>query len=312
MSLRVIFMGTPEFAVPSLDILVENGVNVVAVVTATDKMGGRNKKKEIISAVKEYATSKGIPVLQPRNLKSEEFLEELRSYQADLQIVVAFRMLPVVVWDMPKLGTWNLHGSLLPKYRGAAPINWAIINGEKETGVTTFKLQHQIDTGKTLLQAKEPISEADTVGDVYARLMKLGAKTLYDTYLLIESGNYELIDQDNSLVCHAPKLNKENTQVNWTESAKSSYDLVRGLNPYPLAWAMIAGQRYQLGQVSITDKSSSNVDSGDLFFSDKNSLWVATADYYLSIETLKPSGKKMMDIKSFMNGVGRNLKNLNK
>ena len=202
-------MGTPEFAVPSLQILVENGFNVVAVITAPDKPKGRGQKLAT-SPVKDYAVSQNIPVLQPTNLKSPEFIEELRSYKANLQIVVAFRMLPEVVWDMPEIGTFNLHASLLPQYRGAAPINWAIINGEKETGVTTFFLKHEIDTGNIIFQEKEPIEEDDNVGDLYERLMAKGANLVLKTVKAIQQGDYPQLPQDESgEIKHAPKIFKE-------------------------------------------------------------------------------------------------------
>ena len=211
--LRIIYMGTPEFAVPSLQILVENGFNIVAVVTAPDKPKGRGQKLAT-SPVKDYAVSQDIPVLQPTNLKNPDFQAELKSYNANLQIVVAFRMLPVSVWDMPEIGTFNLHGSLLPQYRGAAPINWAIINGEKETGVTTFFLKHEIDTGNIIFQEKEPIEEDDTVGDLYVRLMERGAKLVLKTVQAIQAEDYPQDPQDESKeIKHAPKIFKETCEI---------------------------------------------------------------------------------------------------
>ena len=215
--LRIVFMGTPEFAVPSLDILVKSGYNVVAVVTAADNYGGRGGKQLIESAIKKYAVKNGIPVLQPEKLKAPFFLEQLKSFQADLQIVVAFRMLPEVVWNMPPLGTFNLHGSLLPKYRGAAPINHAIINGEKETGVTSFKLKHEIDTGDILLQRPILIEDDDTAGSLHNRMMMLGAEVVHDTVKLIESGNYNFIKQDNTLVSKAPKNFHETCKIDFNQ-----------------------------------------------------------------------------------------------
>jgi len=217
--MKIIFMGTPEFAVPSLDILVKNGYDVVAVITSTDKYGGRGGKKLIESAVKKYAVSQNIPVLQPKNLKSLEFIEELKSYEADLQLVVAFRMLPVVVWDMPKLGTYNLHGSLLPRYRGAAPINWAVINGDKYTGVTTFKLKHAIDTGDLMHQEKIAITEDDTAGSVHDKMMDLGANLILKTVKSIESGDYETFPQDESQVSKAPKIFHDTCEIDFSKTA---------------------------------------------------------------------------------------------
>ena len=210
-------MGTPDFAVPSLDILVQNGLNVVAVITSTDKYGGRGGKKLIESAIKKYAVSKEIPVLQPKNLKNPEFLEELASYKADLQLVVAFRMLPVVVWDMPKLGTYNLHGSLLPRYRGAAPINWAVINGDKYTGVTTFKLKHAIDTGDLMYQEKVQITEDDNAGSVHDKMMIVGANLVLKTVKSIISADYQTFPQDESQVSKAPKIFHETCEIDYNK-----------------------------------------------------------------------------------------------
>ena len=246
-SIRIIFMGTPDFAVESLKKLVENKYNVVAVVTMPDKAIGRHHDTLQASPVKEYAVSKGIPVLQPEKLKDEAFLEELRSYHADLQIVVAFRMLPEVVWDMPPMGTFNLHAALLPQYRGAAPINWAIINGETETGVTTFFLDHDIDTGRIIHRVSSPIADTDTVGDVYDRLMVLGADLVLKTVDDIASGNIQPVDQASVLggfpaesLRPAPKLFKDNTQIRWSQhTVKSAYDFIRGLSPYPAAWTTL-------------------------------------------------------------------------
>jgi len=244
--LRLVFMGTPEFAVESLKKLVENQYNVVAVVTMPDKPVGRHHDTLQASPVKQYAVEHGIPVLQPERLKDEAFLEELRSYHADLQIVVAFRMLPEAVWAMPPKGTFNLHAALLPQYRGAAPINWAVINGETETGVTTFFLDHDIDTGRIIHRVKAPIGERDTVGDVYDRLMYLGADLVLKTVDEIEAGNVQTVDQDeiinnsDAVLRPAPKLFKENTRICWAEhTVKSAYDFIRGLSPYPAAWTIL-------------------------------------------------------------------------
>ena len=257
-------MGTPEFAVESLQKLVENKYNVVAVVTMPDKPVGRHHDTLQASPVKQYAVGQGIPVLQPERLKDEAFLEELRSYRADLQVVVAFRMLPEVVWAMPPMGTFNLHAALLPQYRGAAPINWAVINGETETGVTPSFLDHDIDTGRIIHQVAAPIADTDTVGDVYGRLMNLGADLVLKTVDDIAAGTVETIDQGSVLggmsaeLRPAPKLSRENTQILWHEhTVKSAYDFIRGLSPYPGAWTTLRtadGKETQL-KVFFAEKS---------------------------------------------------------
>ncbi|MBK7665909.1 MAG: methionyl-tRNA formyltransferase [Sphingobacteriaceae bacterium] len=228
-------MGTPEFAVPCLDILIKNHYNVVGVVTVPDKPAGRGQQLHE-SAVKKFAVANGMKVLQPLKLKDPDFIAELKSLNADLQIVVAFRMLREEVWNRPKLGTYNLHGSLLPKYRGAAPINWAIINGETESGVTTFKLKHEIDTGSMLYQQKVSIAENTTAGDLHDDLMKVGASLILKTVKAIESGTVDLKVQDDSQAIHAPKIFKETCKINWSKSPKEIYNLIRGLSPYPAAF----------------------------------------------------------------------------
>ncbi|MFT6966652.1 MAG: methionyl-tRNA formyltransferase, partial [Marivirga sp.] len=226
--LNIIYMGTPDFAVPPLKKLVEEGYKISAVITAPDKPKGRGQKLAI-SAVKEYALSANLPILQPTNLKDPLFIETLKGYQAKLQIVVAFRMLPEVVWNMPEYGTFNLHGSLLPQYRGAAPIHWAVINGEKTTGLTTFFLKHEIDTGNILLQEKEAIRREDTTGSLYKRLMEKGAELVLKTVKAIEKDDFKLIEQDTSvLLRHAPKLFKENTEIDWSHTAEDIFNFVRG------------------------------------------------------------------------------------
>ncbi len=239
--MRIIFMGTPDFAVPSLDILVKSGHEVVAVVTSTDKLGGRGGKQILQSPIKKYAEANIIPVLQPPNLKSPAFIEELKSYNADLQVVVAFRMLPELVWSMPKLGTFNLHGSLLPKYRGAAPINWAVINGETETGVTTFFIKHEIDTGDLLFQEAIPIGENETAGEVHDRMMLVGADLVLKTVNAIQNDKYKLSKQDESKVCKAPKIYHETCEIDFNQPVKKVHDFIRGLSPYPGAWTLIGG-----------------------------------------------------------------------
>lgn len=295
-------MGTPEFAVPSLEILVESKFNVVAVITAPDKPQGRGQKL-IGSPVKDCAIKHGIPVLQPTNLKSPEFLEELKSYNANLQVVVAFRMLPEAVWAMPSIGTFNLHASLLPQYRGAAPINWAIINGEKETGVTTFFLKHEIDTGSIIFQEKEPIHDTDDVGTLYDRLMKRGSQLVLKTVKAIEAGNYPSTPQPPGVeIKHAPKIFKETCEINWNQPSKKIIDFVRGLSPYPAAWTTLNGKTYKIFKcVKSTDHSQqSTVDSG-LWTVDRG-LEIKTADGWISILEFQPEGKKRMLVEEFLRG----------
>lgn len=295
-------MGTPEFAVPSLETLVENRYNVVAVITAPDKPQGRGQKI-LYSPVKETALKHNIPVLQPTNLKSPDFLNELKSFQANLQIVVAFRMLPESVWALPSIGTFNLHASLLPQYRGAAPINWAIIKGEKETGATTFFLKHEIDTGSIIFQEKEPIHESDTVGTLYERLMKTGAQLVLKTVKAIETGNYPSIPQaENEIIKHAPKIFKETCEINWDQSSKQIRNFVRGLNPYPTAWCMLAGKSYKIHQVSVVEKYNKGTEPGTIDTDNKNYLYVKSGDGWISIDELQAEGKRKMNIQEFFRG----------
>lgn len=297
--IRIIYMGTPEFAVPSLEILINNGYNVVAVITAPDKPKGRGQQLST-SPVKDMAVSHDIPVLQPTNLKSSAFIDELQSYQANLQIVVAFRMLPEVVWNMPEIGTFNLHGSLLPQYRGAAPINWAIINGEKETGVTTFFLKHAIDTGNVIFQERETISQEDNVGTVYERLMQKGAQLVLKTVQAIEREEYPQLPQDESVfINHAPKIFKETCEINWDQPSSVVYNFIRGLSPYPAAWTMLHNKSCKIFKAKITDKKLS---PGELKTDNKTYLHIGTDDKALSIEDLQIQGKKRMDIGSFLRG----------
>ena len=300
--LRIIYMGTPEFAVPSLQILVENGYNVVAVITAPDRPKGRGQKL-MTTPVKDYAVDQGLPVLQPTNLKSPEFLEELKSYKANLQIVVAFRMLPVAVWDMPEIGTFNLHGSLLPQYRGAAPINWAIINGEKETGVTTFFLKHEIDTGNVIFQEREPIEEDDNVGDVYARLMEKGAHLVLRTVKAIEAGGYPQEPQnEENEIKHAPKIFKETCEIDWTKSSEEVYNFIRDLSPYPAAWTMLNGKKFKIFAAQKIDFAKVGEQPGDFETDNKSHLHIQTGGNAIAITQLQMEGKKRMDIKSFLIG----------
>jgi methionyl-tRNA formyltransferase len=300
--LRIIFMGTPEFAVPSLETLVEHKFNVVAVVTAPDKPQGRGRKPQI-SAVKESAQRHHIPVLQPHNLKDESFITELESYRASLQVVVAFRMLPEVVWSMPELGTFNLHASLLPQYRGAAPIHWAIINGEAETGITTFFLKHEIDTGSILFQEKEPIQVNDTVGVVYDRLKVKGAHLVLKTVRAIEEGKYKAIPQEMSgPLKPAPKIFKETCEINWEQTSQKIRNFVRGLSPYPTAWCTLRGKVYKIFQVSFFDKNETQNSPGTVNTDNKTYLCVKTLDGWVSIDCLQPEGKRKMKTEEFLRG----------
>jgi methionyl-tRNA formyltransferase len=300
-NLRIIFMGTPEFAVSSLEVLVAKNLNVVAVITAPDKPQGRGQKMSV-SPVKECALRHGIPILQPTNLKAPAFLEKLKSYNANLQIVVAFRMLPEVVWAMPQFGTFNLHASLLPQYRGAAPINWAIINGEKETGVTTFFLKHEIDTGSIIFQETEPITLEDNVGSLYDRLMKKGSELVLKTVRAIEAGSYPSLPQVETITPkHAPKIFKETCEINWNQTSEQVYNFVRGLSPYPTAWTKIYNTNYKIFKVKhggfMQHKKAGSFDTDH-----KNYLYFRTLDGLISVEELQAEGKKRMNIKDFFRG----------
>jgi methionyl-tRNA formyltransferase len=299
-------MGTPDFAVASLAKLIENGVNIVGIVTATDKMGGRGGKELLQSDVKKYALQHDIPILQPEKLKSEEFHAQLRDLKADLQVVVAFRMLPQVVWQMPRLGTINLHGSLLPKYRGAAPINWAIINGEKETGVTTFFLQHEIDTGDLIDQARIEIGEDETFEDVYNRLKVVGADLLLQTLQNIEKGTYSTQPQDLSQVCHAPKIFKETCEMNVAEKTTVElHNFVRGLSPHPAAWTKFDGNMVKIYRttVELTGYEVEPAEIGRIISNPKRDiLAIQTRDGRLHIEELQMEKRKRVTKRDFLNG----------
>ena len=302
-SIRIVYMGTPDFAVESLRALVEGNYNVVAVVTMPDKPAGRGHQLQS-SAVKQYALSVGLPVLQPERLKDEAFLQELRSYQADLQIVVAFRMLPEVVWNMPPLGTFNLHASLLPKYRGAAPINWAVINGELQTGVTTFKLKHEIDTGDILMQQAINILPEDNAGTIHDKLMYLGGELLLKTVRAIENG--ESTQQRQSILAegielrHAPKIFKEDMRINWNDTTNNIHNKIRGLSPHPAAWTEIKETTVKIFRTSKGVHNS--LSAGEIKTDNKNYLEIGTADGAISIEELQMAGKKKMNIKTFLMG----------
>ena len=299
--MKIIFMGTPEFAVPSLDILVKNGYQVVAVVTSTDSYGGRGGKQLIESAVKKYAVEHNIPILQPTNLKSQEFLKQLASFEADLQIVVAFRMLPEAVWNMPPMGTYNLHGSLLPKYRGAAPINRAIMQGESETGVTSFKLQHKIDTGDMMFQEKTPIYPDEDAGSVHDRLMYLGASVVLKTVQAIEKGEFNLLPQSDDIASEAPKIFHQDCLLDFSRTTQEVYNKIRGLSPYPGAWCKINGMEYKILQASMIYDSDEH-PPGAILCNQKNTLKIKCNDGYISVLKIKAEGKKAMSIAEYLNG----------
>lgn len=301
MALKIIFMGTPDFAVPCLKILVENDYDVVGVITATDKLGGRGKKQLIQSAVKKYAVEQGLNILQPKNLKAPEFVEEVRALKADLQVVVAFRMLPQVIWNMPPIGTINLHGSLLPKYRGAAPINWAVIKGEKETGVTTFLLKHEIDTGDVLFQKSLPIGENETTGEVYNRLMEMGAGVMLKTVKALESGDYKPFPQKDIEATKAPKIFHETCEIDFIQPTQKVHDFIRGLSPYPTAWTTLEDKKLKIFKTKkeIIDHAE---EPGKYFSDNKKYLKISTIDGYIHLDELQLAGKKRMDVKSFLNG----------
>jgi len=294
-------MGTPEFAVPSLEILIAAGYPVVGVVTATDKMGGRGGKTLLESAVKKCAVRHGIPVLQPPNLKADSFLEELRALKADLQIIVAFRMLPVVVWDMPPQGTFNLHGSLLPKYRGAAPINWAVINGEKETGCTTFFLQHKIDTGDMLLQARVPIGPNDTAGDVHDRMMLRGAELVLETVQLIGTGNYQTQPQDDQAATPAPKIHRDTCRIDFSQPAGKVHDFIRGLSPWPAAWTTLDGKQLKVIR-TLVDPTEHSGQPGEILTAGNTELRILCGEKSILVQELQLAGKRRMNVEDFLRG----------
>jgi methionyl-tRNA formyltransferase len=327
-SLRIVFMGTPEFAVASLEALVTAGCNIVGVITAPDKPGGRGMQLQQ-SAVKKYAVENNLHVLQPEKLKNPEFLAELKSLNADLQVVVAFRMLPEVVWNMPPMGSVNLHGSLLPQYRGAAPINWALINGERETGVTTFKLKQEIDTGDILLQEKFPIGENETAGEVHDKMKIIGAQVLAKTVKGLAEGSLrersqssivnsewsideplqENIDPSkispftihHSQLKHAPKIFTETCHIDFTKTADKVFNLIRGLSPYPTAFTFLQGKKLKVYKAEKVNKVPA-IAPGDFETDGKKFLQFACADGYVSILDLQLEGKKSMGVEDFLRG----------
>ncbi len=300
--MRIIFMGTPDFAVPSLKILLENSYDIVSVITATDKYGGRGNKKLIESAVKKFALENDLNILQPKNLKAPDFVEELRALKADLQVVVAFRMLPEIVWNMPPQGTINLHGSLLPKFRGAAPINWAVINGEVETGVTSFKLKHEIDTGDMIFQEKIPIGEDETVGEIHDKMMDLGAKVVLKTVQAIEKDDVVFHPQDASLVSKAPKIHTDTCRINFENDIDKVHNFIRGLSPYPTAWTTFNELKLKVFR-SQKEKAVHNIPLGNFVTDNKSYLKIAVQGGFIHILELQLQGKKRMAIKDFLNGI---------
>jgi methionyl-tRNA formyltransferase len=303
--LRIIFMGTPEFAVGILDTIIKNNYDVVGVITAADKPAGRGQKLKY-SAVKEYAMENNLNLLQPTNLKDESFLEELKSLQANLQIVVAFRMLPKVVWEMPSLGTFNLHASLLPNYRGAAPINWAIINGETKTGVTTFFIDDKIDTGAMILSTETAIETTESAGQLHDRLMHLGCETVVDTLKLIESGNTTTtIQNDSSDIKTAYKLNKENCKIDWSKSITEIYNLIRGLSPYPAAWCFFSdkGEEWNVKIYEAETISEAHSHAVGSLICTKKEMKIAVNEGYILIQSLQFPGKKKMTAAELLNGI---------
>lgn len=306
--MRIVFLGTPDFAVASLQAMVEAGFQVVGVVTAPDKPSGRGLQMHQ-TPVKQFAVQHDIPVLQPIRLKDPDFLSALRAWNADIQVVVAFRMLPEVVWAMPPLGTFNLHGSLLPDYRGAAPIHWAVIRGEKETGVTTFFLQHSIDTGDILLQAKTPIGPEETTGDVYARLMNIGAQLVVETLEGIQNKKIKPFPQpERAFLKEAPKLFKETAEINWNQSCQEIVNFVRGMNPHPAAWTTLEGKTYKIFKVKLSEPTEGSGNArhskeGLSYQTDQKSYWkIQASDGWIDLCEIQPEGKRKMSIDEFLRG----------
>lgn len=296
--LKIIFFGTPDFAVSSLKVIIESGFNVLAVVTAPDKPAGRGYELQQ-SAVKKYALTLDVMILQPVNLKADDFFATLKSIRADLQIVIAFRMLPEKIWNMPPLGTFNLHASYLPNYRGAAPINWAIINGEKETGVTTFFLKHEIDTGSIILQEKTTILPSDNAGTLHDKLMLQGAEMVVKSLNLIVQNNYELKEQPSGEFKHAPKIFTEHCQIDWHAEAEKIHNLVRGLSPFPTAFTNVGGKKLKIFETELIDEKSDQ--PGQLEIKDKM-LLIHCGDKKLSLISIQPEGKKRMPVTDYLNG----------
>ena len=306
--LRIVFMGTPDFAVGILDTIYKANYTIVGVITAPDKPAGRGQKIST-SAVKDYAVANNLPLLQPTNLKSEEFLAELKALEANLQVIVAFRMLPEVVWNMPKLGTFNLHASLLPQYRGAAPINWAIINGETKTGVTTFFIDEKIDTGAMILHKETAILKTETVGELHDRLMHLGCDAVIETLSLIENGTVTTTIQTNDeAVKTAYKLNRDNCKVDWSKPGEAIYNHIRGLNPYPAAWTHIKDNEneWQVKLFDVRFEEENHSEAVGKIIATKKEMKIATKDGFLHILSIQFPGKKKLTTKELLNGISFN------
>ena len=311
-NIRIVYMGTPDFAVAPLDRLISEGYQVVGVVTMPDKAIGRHHEVLQSSPVKQYAVSRGIPVLQPERLRDEAFLEELRALKAELQIVVAFRMLPEVVWAMPPMGTFNLHAALLPQYRGAAPINWAVINGDTETGVTTFFLDHDIDTGRIILQERIPILPEDNAGSIHDRMMEVGSDLVVRTVQEIISGTAKAVPQEQFItdapLRHAPKIFRETCQIHWEDhTTQSAHNLIRGLSPYPAAWTNLVNAQGQqtalkIYRSSLTEEPNTDTPVGTLDTDGKTYLHVALPNGWLALEEIQLAGKKRMSVTDFLRG----------
>ena len=296
--MNTIFWGTPDFAIPSMEKIFSSHHKIVAVVTTPDKEKGRGLKPSF-SPVKEFAVQNNIPVLQPVSFKDEQFIQNLKHINADVYVIVAFKILPEEIFTIPQFGSFNLHGSLLPKYRGAAPIQWAIINGEKETGVTTFKLAEKVDTGNIYLTKQIPISDSDNFGSLHDKLSVLGSEAVIETLNLIESGNYELMQQDNTLASPAPKITKELAELSWERTAKQMRDLIRGLSPYPGAVFTHKDITYKVFDTEVNN--SMTLSQGEFYFT-KDSLWIGCAEGTLKILEIQREGKKRMKIEEFLRG----------
>lgn len=299
--MRIVYLGTPEFAVPALEILLDNGYDIPAVITAPDKPGGR--QGTLSSAVKKAALARGVPVWQPEKLKNPDFLADLRALKADLQIVVAFRMLPEAVWNMPPMGTLNLHGSLLPKYRGAAPINWAIINGEAETGITTFLLKHEIDTGDILFQERIPIDENETAGELYEKMMHQGAALVLKTVKALEQGRATPQPQPEGQVTHAPKIFTETCRIDFSKPTDQVHNFIRGLSPHPGAWTHLDGKLLKIYRtLKVPAAPAVSHRPGTCVVENNKIFKISTLDGFVQVLELQEEGRKKMDAPAFLNG----------
>lgn len=299
--MRIVYIGTPEFAVPTLELLLDHGYDIPVVITAPDKPGGRQGM--LSSAVKKAALARGVEVWQPERLKNPDFLTQLKAVKADLQIVVAFRMLPEAVWNMPPMGTLNLHGALLPKYRGAAPINWAIINGETETGITTFLLKHEIDTGDILFQERIPIGPDETAGELYEKMMHQGAALVLKTVQALEQGTAVPRPQPEGAVTHAPKIYTEDCKINFGQTTQQVHNFVRGLSPHPGAWTYLDGKVLKIYRTSLcSDMPQTGHTPGHCYVENNKTLKISTLDGFVQVLELQEEGRKKMEATAFLNG----------